>query len=115
MAKKETTKSTRVRKPTIKKVLKVTNDNAVMKENDTISENNDDMELDSADFAIDEAIGETIENVVEEPVKVVEEIVDESKKIYNEVKTEGEKIKNNISNRIDHTFGYVWNGQEMDY
>lgn len=55
---------------------------------------------DTADVVVEDAIANTIEEIIEAPVKVAEKAVEEV---------------NKITKKVDRTFGYLWNGQAIDF
>lgn len=100
-AKKETSKKkdTTKKKQTVKKITKMVEEpiNQVIEEKDDVKQTE---EIPTADVAIDEAIANTIEEVVEAPAKEVEKV---------------EKSVKKIIKKLNHSFGYLWNGQMIDF
>lgn len=118
MAKKETTKKTTPRKKAEKLVVET-----VMEEVDT---NNELIDVEEAEMPEeDEKLKEQVLKHVASEILVEknndldefvntpkEEMVEKAKEKIEDIK----KINNHkVNERIDHLFGYLWNGQEMDY
>lgn len=131
MAKKETTtkkstKRTAKKRVTVKKVKadvienNVEQDNSI-KENQVILDNVDVERIPESDEEFKEQVLKHVaseilvekNNSLEEYMNTPqEEIIDKAKEKIENIK----KINNQeVNNRIDHLFGYLWNGQEMDY
>lgn len=90
---KETTVNEPIEKVNLEEVLSVKEDN------ENIVLNTENLETKSVD-----------NNINEDEPKLINQVE------IHEEKKETNKINNKkMSDRIDRTFGYLWNGQEMDY
>ena len=123
MAKKETTKKTTTKKTTPRKKAEKLVVETVMEEVDT---NNELIDVEEAEMPEeDEKLKEQVLKHVASEILVEknndldefvntpkEEMVEKAKEKIEDIK----KINNHkVNERIDHLFGYLWNGQEMDY
>lgn len=123
MAKKETTKKTTTKKTTPRKKAEKLVVETVMEEVDT---NNELIDVEEAEMPEeDEKLKEQVLKHVASEILVEknndldefvntpkEEMVERAKEKIEDIK----KINNHkVNERIDHLFGYLWNGQEMDY
>ena len=126
MAKKETTKKTTTKKTTPRKKAEkpvVEAVETVMEEVDTNNEliNVEEAEMPEEDVKLMEQVLRHVaseilvekNNDLDEFVNTPkEEMVERAKEKIEDIK----KINNHkVNERIDHLFGYLWNGQEMDY
>ncbi len=95
MAKKETDN-----KKIVNKKIKTTSREKVEPIIEEKAEVVESKEIPTVDVVVEDAIANTIEEIIEAPVNVVEEAVEEVKK---------------ITKKVDRTFGYLWNGQAIDF
>lgn len=129
MAKKETTKKSTKKvstKKTTTKKTKVVEELNIMEtpveETNVVEENHVDIEqMHENDKELKEQVLKHVaseilaekNNSLEEYMSIPkEEMLDKAKEKIEDIK----KINNQkVNDRIDHLFGYIWNGQEMDY
>ncbi len=87
-------------KKTVNKKIKTTSRKKVEPIIDEKAEVVESKEMPTVDVVVEDAIANTIEEIIEAPVKVVENAVEEV---------------NKITKKVDRTFGYLWNGQAIDF
>lgn len=107
MAKKENVKKTTTKKTVNKKVEK--NIDII---NNVLIESDDKKEIEEVAPTVEENIVNIVEEVAEEPINVEDKVVEETVKVEKEI---NKKENNNIPKSIDRMFGYIWNGQEIDF